>query len=161
MRNISDRAILEDLVRRLRGLAPTQPGLWGSMKAQQMVLHLGDASAAVLKQGPFSAKPRNGPSGLLRRWVSYAACVWAVLFAAPHIWWALGIPAGFPGGPAGHQLMMTSAWRYIFDVIVIILSALAMLIALTLLRPPHESGQAVGAAHRGAWLARLPRSGPA
>ena len=73
-----------------------------------------------------------------QRWISYAACIWAVLFAAPHIWWALGIPAGFPGGPANHRLMMTSAWRYISDVIVILLSALAILIALTLLRPPQQ-----------------------
>jgi hypothetical protein len=73
-----------------------------------------------------------------RRWVSYAACAWAILFAAPHTWWALGIPAGFPGGEVNHQLMMTSAWRYIYDVIVILLSAVAILIALTLLRPPHQ-----------------------
>jgi len=73
-----------------------------------------------------------------RRWISYAACAWAILFAAPHTWWALGIPAGFPGGEAGHRLMMTSAWRYIYDVIVIIMSALAVLIALTLLQPPHQ-----------------------
>lgn len=73
-----------------------------------------------------------------QRRISYAACVWAVLFAAPHIWWALGIPAGFPGGPANHRLMMSSAWRYIYDVIVIILCALAILIALTLLRPQHQ-----------------------
>ena len=72
------------------------------------------------------------------RWITYAACVWAVLFAAPHIWWALGIPAGFPGGPAGHRLMMTSAWRYTYLVIVIILCALAILVALTLLRPPQQ-----------------------
>src|SRR5687767_2809770 len=71
MRNISDRTILEDLVRRLHGLAPTQPGVWGSMKAQQMALHLGDASAAVLKQGPSAAKPRDGPAGLLRFAVLY------------------------------------------------------------------------------------------
>src|SRR5687768_13086224 len=89
-----------------------------------------------------------GPSARHQRWISYAACVWAVLFAAPHIWWALGIPAGFPGGPAGHQLMMTSAWRYIYDVIVIILSALATHRADT--GPaPSPGGQAVGAAHRG------------
>ena len=72
-----------------------------------------------------------------RRWVSYAACVWAALFAAPHVWWALGIPFGFPGGEPSHSLMMHSAWRYLFDVIVIILSAMAILISLTLLRPPH------------------------
>lgn len=71
MRNISDGAVLENLVGRLRRLAPTQPGLWGSMKAQQMALHLGDASAAVLKQGPFSATPRGGPSRLLRFVVLY------------------------------------------------------------------------------------------
>ena len=78
------------------------------------------------------------PEARRRRWISYAACLWAVVFAAPHAWWALGIPAGFPGGPANHQLMMSSAWRYIFDVVVILLSALAILIALTLLRPPHQ-----------------------
>ena len=66
MRTISDVAVLEDLVRRLRRLAPTQPGLWGTMKAQQMALHVGDAAAAVLKQRAFSAKPRAGPAGLRR-----------------------------------------------------------------------------------------------
>jgi hypothetical protein len=33
--------------------------------------------------------------------------------------------------------MMSSAWRYIYDLIVIILSFLAVLITLALLRPPH------------------------
>lgn len=70
-RTLSDRAVLVDLVTRLQRLAPTQPGLWGSMNAQQMVLHLGNASAAVLKQGPFAAKPRGGPAGLLRLVVLY------------------------------------------------------------------------------------------
>jgi len=73
-----------------------------------------------------------------RRWISYAAGVWSVLFAAPHIWWALGIPAGFPGGDASYRFFMSSTWRYIFDLIVIGLSALAVLITLTLLRPPHQ-----------------------
>ncbi|HZM27563.1 MAG TPA: DUF1569 domain-containing protein [Gemmatimonadales bacterium] len=71
MRNISDGVVLEDLVRRLRRLAPTLPGLWGTMKAQQMALHVGDACAAVLKQRDFSAKPRSGPAGLLRIIVLY------------------------------------------------------------------------------------------
>jgi len=74
----------------------------------------------------------------VRRWVSYLACVWAVLFAAPHIWWAMGISAGFPGGEASHRLMMTSGWRYIYDVVVIVFSAIGVLVALTLLRPPHQ-----------------------
>jgi hypothetical protein len=71
------------------------------------------------------------------RWINYAACLWALLFAAPHVWWALGFPAGFPGGPArgraNHQLMMTT-WRYYFDVAVIFLSLLAIFVALALIR---------------------------
>jgi len=49
------------------------------------------------------------------RWVNYAACLWAALFAAPHIWWALGFPAGFPGGVANHRLMMTT-WLFLRPV---------------------------------------------
>jgi hypothetical protein len=71
-----------------------------------------------------------------RRWLSVAACIWAVLFAAPHTWWALGIPDGFPGGEKSHRLMMSSTWRYIFDVVVIVLSILMFAITVTLLRPP-------------------------
>jgi len=66
MRIISDVGVLEDLVGRLRRLAPTQRGLWGSMNAQQMALHVGDASAAALGQRAFSAKPRGGPVALRR-----------------------------------------------------------------------------------------------
>ena len=63
-------------------------------------------------------KPRGEPvtmsatSGRHRRWISYSACVWAVLFAAPHTWCALGISAGFPGGEANHRVMMTSACSF-------------------------------------------------
>jgi hypothetical protein len=70
-----------------------------------------------------------------RRWISYAAAAWAILFAAPHTWWALGIPAGFPGGEVNHELMMSSAWRYAYDVVVILLSITAVVVALVLLRP--------------------------
>jgi hypothetical protein len=66
MRNISDGAVLQDLVSRFRRLAPAQRCLWGTMNAQQMALHVGDASAAVLRQREFSAKPRSGPSTLRR-----------------------------------------------------------------------------------------------
>jgi hypothetical protein len=36
------------------------------MNAQQMALHVADASAAVLNQRAFSARPRGGPAGLRR-----------------------------------------------------------------------------------------------
>jgi hypothetical protein len=68
------------------------------------------------------------------RWINYAACLWALLFATPHVWWALGVPSGFPGGPANHQLMM-STWRYFFDLVVILLSMTAVFVALALVRP--------------------------
>ena len=73
-----------------------------------------------------------------RRWITYAVCAWAILFAAPHTWWALGIPAGFPGGEASYHRFMGSTWRYFFDVVVVVLSALTVVIALTLLRPPDQ-----------------------
>jgi hypothetical protein len=76
-----------------------------------------------------------------RRWITYAACAWSVFFAAPHIWWALGIPAGFPGGDASYHRFMSIAWRYIYDLIVVGLSILAIVIALTLLRPAETSAR--------------------
>ena len=69
------------------------------------------------------------------RWLNYAACVWAVLFAAPHVWWPLGISAGFPGGEASYWLFMSSWWRYLFDWVVVLLSFTAVVVALALLRP--------------------------
>jgi hypothetical protein len=64
--------------------------------------------------------------------VYYAACVWSLCFAAPHTWWALGSPFGFPGGPANHRLWMTSWWRYLYDVLVILLSILGAVVAFAL-----------------------------
>ena len=74
-----------------------------------------------------------------RYWIYYAACVWSVLFAAPHTWWALGISFGFPGGERTYRLFMSSTWRYVYDLVVILLSALAVVVALTLLRSPMQS----------------------
>ncbi len=78
--------------------------------------------------------------------------MWSVLFAAPHTWWALGIPAGFPGGEASHHVLMSSTWRYIFDVIVILLCVFAVIVALTLLRPPDRVRQR-WIPHAAAWIA--------
>lgn len=72
---------------------------------------------------------------LRSRWINYAACVWAIIFGAPHGWWALGISAGFPGGEASYRFFMGSLWRYLFDVAVVLLSATAIAVALALLRP--------------------------
>jgi hypothetical protein len=74
----------------------------------------------------------------VRRWISYAACTWTVLFGAPHLWWALGIPFGFPGGEASYRFFMGSEWRYIYDLGVVAMSVLGVGITLTLLRPPQQ-----------------------
>jgi hypothetical protein len=86
----------------------------------------------------------NAATGRLRRWVSYVACVWALLFAAPHVWWALGIPAGFPGGEASYQVFMSSRWLFLYNLTVIALSGVAVFLA---------GGILLGGV---AWLARSP-----
>jgi hypothetical protein len=63
------------------------------------------------------------------RWLNYAACLWALGFATPHVWWALGSSVGFPGGPASHRLLMESGWRYAFDLVVIAMSLLGAVVA--------------------------------
>lgn len=73
-----------------------------------------------------------------RPWVHYATVVWAVCFAAPHTWWALGSPFGFPGGPTNYRLWMASWWRYLYDVVVILLSILGAVVALAL-RPSSQA----------------------
>ena len=89
--------------------------------------------------------------GRLRYWISCAAGSWAVLFAAPHTWWALGYPYGFPGGEASYYRFMSSTWRYWYDVAVIVLSALAFLVALELRRPSLPFARRQRLARAAAW----------
>jgi len=70
-----------------------------------------------------------------RPWINYAACAWAVVFGAPHVWWALGVPAGFPGGQASYDFFMSSTWRVVFDLVVVLLCGASIFIALVLARP--------------------------
>src|SRR5215813_14259650 len=70
-----------------------------------------------------------------RHMVAYATCAWCVLFGAPHLWWALGWPFGFPGGRAMYDLFMSSAWRVAYDWFVIVCCVLGVLVALTLSMP--------------------------
>lgn len=88
----------------------------------------------------------------LRSWIGYTACAWAVLFAAPHIWWALGIPAGFPGGEARYNVFMSSNWLYLYNLSVIALSAVAVVVTLQLLRP-HDQTPRRWVPRTAAWVA--------
>ena len=71
------------------------------------------------------------------RWITAAACAWTVCFGVPHVWWALGISAGFPGGEDSYAFFMSSAWRVVLDLVVIALCVLAFTVAVTLQRPPN------------------------
>ena len=78
--------------------------------------------------------------------VCYAACAWAILFGAPHLWWALGYPAGFPGGDASYHRFMSSAWRYWYDVLVVLLSVAGVFVASRLRRPgTHRRSESIAA----------------
>ena len=65
-------------------------------------------------------------------WPFAAAALWSLLFAAPHTWWALGVPLGFPGGREAHQFMLGSSWRYAYLVVVTLLSFLGVVVAIVL-----------------------------
>lgn len=68
------------------------------------------------------------------QWTGRAAVVWAVVFAVPHVWWALGVPAGFPGGEAGFAEALTVSWFVAYDLLVVALCAGAALVAWAAMR---------------------------
>lgn len=75
-------------------------------------------------------------------WTGYAACVWAGVFAAPHVWWMLGVSAGFPGGDDTYAVALRNPWFVAYNLIVIILCGMGVVVALALVQP---------------WGRRLPR----
>ncbi|MBW3634311.1 MAG: DUF3995 domain-containing protein [Chloroflexi bacterium] len=66
---------------------------------------------------------------------SYVACAWTLLFAAPHVWWALGVSAGFPGGDTAYRAAMSSAWFIRYNLFVVFLCAVGVLVVLALVTP--------------------------
>jgi hypothetical protein len=68
MRTIADAAVLAGLSRRLETVTATQSRVWGTMTAQQMLVHLGDGAEAVLKRRPFTASPRR--ASRVFKWVA-------------------------------------------------------------------------------------------
>jgi hypothetical protein len=76
--------------------------------------------------------PRDKPPS---PWIGFATCAWTAIFAAPHIWWALGSPLAFPGGDANYRLFMSATWRIVYDWVVVFLSLTGFGVALALVRP--------------------------
>ena len=52
MKTVSDSAVLEALVARLKVLQPTSRRRWGTLTPHEMLCHLGDAAAMVLRTRP-------------------------------------------------------------------------------------------------------------
>jgi hypothetical protein len=67
----------------------------------------------------------------------YAACAWSLLFAAPHLWWALGVSAAFPGGDAAYEAALRISWFLPYDLVIVILLAVSALVALALVQKWH------------------------
>jgi hypothetical protein len=64
-------------------------------------------------------------------WAAYAAGVWALAFAAIHLYWALG---GAVGLPKGMSVDMNAA-LFVIDVLAVPLCVVGALLALSLVRP--------------------------
>ena len=64
-------------------------------------------------------------------WAAYAAFAWALVFAAVHLYWALG---GTVGMPPGMSVGMNLA-LFVIDVVAIPLCVVGALLALSLVRP--------------------------
>jgi hypothetical protein len=76
-------------------------------------------------------------------WAGYTALAWTLLFAAPHVWWALGIPAGFPGDDNAYHAAWSGAWFPHYNLFVVFLSAVGFLVILATVTPmgravPHR-----------------------
>ncbi len=74
-------------------------------------------------------------------WAGYAAATWALIFALLHVVWAMGWHIGLD--PELARQAFQQRWFLIYDVVVAALCALAVWVALALVRP---------------WGSRLPRS---
>ena len=77
-----------------------------------------------------TASTASAPRSRTAVWAGAAAGAWTVLFAAPHVWWLLGVSAGFPGGADDHDAALDSAWFLLYDLFVLVLCAVGVLVAL-------------------------------
>ena len=64
-------------------------------------------------------------------WAGYAACAWALLFAAVHLYWGLGGTAGLPPGLS----VVDTPALFVIDLLAIPLCLAAAALALALVRP--------------------------
>ena len=80
MRTVGDPAVLRSLITRLRALQQDSPRRWGILTPQEMLCHLGDATAMVLR-----TRPRKQSLPDRARPVVKALALWSPL-RWPHGW---------------------------------------------------------------------------
>src|SRR3712207_1486058 len=85
------------------------------------------ASTAQVNQ----MKPRSVPTPARANAAAYAACAWALAFAAVHLYWALGGNAGLPPGMS----VGGSPALFAIDVVAVPLCVTGAVLALSLVRP--------------------------
>ncbi len=87
---------------------------------------------------PFSITPGVGSSDLRTGrvvWAAYAAAAWALIFAAPHFWWALGVSWAFPGDADLFERAFDRTWWLVYDLAVALLCLVGAGLALALVQP--------------------------
>ena len=68
-----------------------------------------------------------------RTWIGYTAALWALVFAAFHVVWAMGWYIGLDQEPAGTAF--ARRWFLIYDLVVAGMCAFAVPVALALFQP--------------------------
>ena len=58
---------------------------------------------------------------LITALAGHAAVAWSLVFAAPHLWWALGVSAAFPGGDTAYSTAFRNSWFLLYNLVVVIL----------------------------------------
>ncbi len=71
MKTVADPRVRRSLIERLARLKPDTPRRWGTLTPQEMLCHLGDASAMVL-----GVRPRAAPVHLRRRLILKGIFLW-------------------------------------------------------------------------------------
>ncbi len=73
MKNLSDKAARQEIIRRLQTIQPDSSRRWGRMSAHQMICHLSDSFRRALGERQASNLP---PSKLLKFFALYAPIRW-------------------------------------------------------------------------------------
>lgn len=85
-------------------------------------------------------------------WWGGVACVWALLFAAPHFYWAAGGRWGLGAQAAAADQALQQRWFFTYNLLVGVLSVGGAVLAVALARP-HREGPVRRLLRAAAWVA--------